>query len=207
MSGPLEGSMRTLKTCVTIISWMWCLHARLIRSLLSFCLRRMHAPAWRPVLLAVVSKDIHRTHSEMFQSSNSVNTAAACASSVPLSNRGTPKSFMPSPDTNTTNLSTVFFDVNAGSILPSQCTVSAVAGEKDAWIFLQHSHDSDALPAVSILDWLWYWQDHVLKISQPLLKYELHFCHWLLSYQVPLQSSAWQLLLVFSLVEPNLFRG
>jgi len=95
MSGPLEGSkLRTLITLATIDLWRWCLHARLIISPCSFCSRRTQAPPLRPVLLAVVSKDIHQTRSELFHSSSSVNTEAACASLVPLAIRKTPKSFM-----------------------------------------------------------------------------------------------------------------
>jgi len=56
MSGLLEGStLRKLKTLATINSWRWCLHARLIKSLLNFCSRKTQAPALQPARSCVAS--------------------------------------------------------------------------------------------------------------------------------------------------------
>jgi len=137
MFGPLDGPITVSNTFATINFIMWCLHAKLIRSLPSFSTRSTQAPAWTPVLLAVVSKHTNLLRSVRFHSWMRLNTAVAYACPFPYGNLGTPNNFIvPSPDTRTARRSNSSFVVKAGNILPSQCTVNGQFGSKDAWISL-----------------------------------------------------------------------
>ena len=116
---------------------MWGLQAKLTRSFLSNCSRSTQTPAFSPILLAVVSKDISFTLCKI-PFLKKIDTAVACCSPEPFGICRTPKSFIIPSDTRTANWSMYSLDDCTGSIFPSQFTVSGTWGSKDFY-FLSES--------------------------------------------------------------------
>lgn len=126
VSGPELTPQHVSNAAPKTISLMWCRHARCKHSFLIFFSRRVEAPLWIPVLLEVVSKLKHEISLKRFHSFNAFvisshiflpvhgglipGTAINCCTSTPV--------------TKTANRSTLLRPFSAGTILPSQCSVS-----------------------------------------------------------------------------------